>query len=93
MRRLVALAVVCSLLPRHVLASGDEPATALDHRVNTVGLDGIGLTLAQVYNEHRLLYAAVTTVAMAVFGVIIAFAVDAVLGRLGLRVSKAEHRE
>jgi ABC-type phosphate/phosphonate transport system permease subunit len=92
MRRLLALAVGLLLLPWPVLAS-EEPATALEHRVNTAGLSGIDLTLAHYYNERRLLYAVVTTVAMAVCGVVIAFVVDLVLGRLGLRVSKLDHRE
>jgi ABC-type phosphate/phosphonate transport system permease subunit len=81
------------LAPLSVLASGDEPATALQRHVDTSNLGGANLLLATLYNEHRVLYAVVTTMAMAVFGTAIAFALDAVMDRLGVRVSKVERRE
>lgn len=92
MRRIVASFVW--LAPWIALASGgEEPATALEHRVSTSNLSGSNLLLANLYNDNRLLYAALTTFAMALLGVIIAFGVDLLLGRLGLKVSKVEHRE
>ena len=93
MRRIVVSMAGLWLVPLCVLASGGEPATALDYHVNTAGLSGTNLILGNLYNDHRVLYAAVTTVAMASFGIAIAFVVDAVLGRLGLKVTKVEHRE
>jgi ABC-type phosphate/phosphonate transport system permease subunit len=93
MRRIVATVAALWLVPLAVLASGGEPATALEHHVETSALTGTNLLLANLYNDHRLLYALVTTVAMAFFGIAIAFVVDGLLGRLGLKVSKVEHRE
>jgi hypothetical protein len=94
MRRVVAFfAGLLWLVPMAAVASGGEPATALEHHVDTSTLTGSNLLLANLYNDHRVLYAAVTTVAMAFFGIAIAFAVDGLLGRLGLKVSKVEHRE
>ncbi len=94
MRRVVAfLAGVAWPVPIAALASGGEPATALEHHVDTSTLTGSNLLLANLYNDHRVAYAAVTTVAMAFFGIAIAFVVDGLLGKLGLKVSKVEHRE
>lgn len=94
MRRLVASLAGIWLIPLAALASGGgEPTTALEHHVETSTLTGSNLMLANLYNDHRVLYAAVTTAAMAFFGIAIAFVVDALLGRLGLKVSKVEHRE
>jgi ABC-type phosphate/phosphonate transport system permease subunit len=93
MRRLVASVAIFWLLPLLALASGDEPATAISERIDTSHLAGNNLQLVNLYNDHRVLYAAATTVAMALFGILIAFVVDAVLARLGLKVSKVEHRE
>ena len=94
MRRAVAfVGGLLWLVPMAVLASGDEPATALEYHVDTSALTGSNLMLANLYNDHRLLYAAATTLAMAFFGIAIAFVVDGLLGRLGLKVSKVEHKE
>jgi hypothetical protein len=93
MRRVVASVAGFWLIPLAVLASGGEPATALQYHVDTSNLTGSNLMLANLYNDHRVLYAAATTVGMAAFGIAIAFCVDGLLGRLGLKVSKAEHRE
>ena len=92
MRRLVAFVTALWLIPLSVLAS-DEPATALAYHVNTSNLTGSNLMLANLYNDHRVVYAAATTVGMALFGIAIAFVVDGLLARLGLKVSKVEHRE
>lgn len=94
MRRVVAFfAGLVWLLPMIALASGDEPVAALEYHVDTSALTGSNLLLANLYNDHRVVYAAVTTVGMAFFGIAIAFVVDGLLGRLGLKVSKVEHRE
>ncbi len=93
MRRFVASVAALWLLPSLAFASGGEPATALNQRVDPSHLTGNNLLIVNLYNDHRLLYAAATTVAMALFGILIAFVVDALLVRLGLKVSKVEHRE
>jgi len=94
MRRVVAFfAGLVWLVPMIAVASGGEPATALEHHVDTSALTGSNLILANLYNDHRVAYAAVTTVGMAFFGIAIAFCVDGLLGKLGLKASKVEHRE
>lgn len=94
MRRVVAFfAGLLWLVPMIAVASGGEPATALEHHVDTSTLTGSNLMLANLYNDHRVLYAAVTTAGMAFFGVAIAFCVDGLLSKLGLKASKVEHRE
>ena len=92
MPRPVALATLW-LLPMLARASGGEPATGLVHHVDTSRLSGLNLLLGQLYNDQRLLYAIVTTAAMAALGVCIAFFVDLLLGQLGFRVTRGEHRE
>lgn len=77
---------------RTALASGGEAATALEHRVDTTALTSGDLLLATLYNDHRLAYAVVTTVGMAVCGLAIALVMDVVLGQLGLRASRAAER-
>jgi hypothetical protein len=91
LRRWLVFAVV--LATSAVAHAAEEAGTALEHHVDTHELHGINLLLAELYNDHRLLYATVATVSMAVFGIVIAFAVDAILNRLGFRLSKMEHRE
>jgi hypothetical protein len=94
MRRVVAsVAGLLWLVPMAAAASGGEPATALEHHVDVSKLTGSNLLLANLYNDHRVLYAVVTTAAMAFFGIAIAFTVDGLLSRLGLKASKVEHRE
>ncbi len=93
MRRLVASVVGLWLLPWYALASGGEPATALEHRAATSGLSGTNLFLVNLYNDRRLLFALMVTVMMAVCGMAIAFTVDTLLSSLGLKVTKQGHRE
>lgn len=93
MRRAVAWAVGAWLILYSAVASGDSAAESLRHRVDTSGLSGSDLLLATLYNDHRLAYAAVCTLAMAAFGLGIALAMDAVLGRIGLRAGRSERCE
>jgi len=73
--------------------AGGEAATALRHRVDTSHLSSTDLLLATLYNDHRLLYAVLTTVSMAVLGLAVGYTVEVVLGQLGLRASRAARRE
>ena len=93
MRRVAAAGAAFWFASLFALASGGEPATTLQHHVDTSSLTSSDLLLATLYNEHRILYAAFTTASMAVLGLAIGFVLDAVLEHLGFRVSKAEHRE
>lgn len=92
MRRWAAGALGCGL-PFLSAASEGGPATALPQRLDTSTLTNTDLFLATLYNEHRVLYAALTTLAMAVFGLVIAFAMDSLLGQIGFRASRIERRE
>jgi hypothetical protein len=73
--------------------AGEEPAAELQHHASTAGLDGVQLLVATLYNDHRVLYAVATTLTMAAVATAIAFAIDAVLERLGVGLSRGEHRE
>lgn len=92
MRRWAAFALGCGL-PFLSAASEGAPATALSQRLDTSTLTNSDLLLATLYNEHRVLYAVLATLAMGVFGLVIAFAMDSLLGQLGFRASKLERRE
>jgi len=92
MRRWAACALGCGLPLLSAAATG-TPATALPQHVDTSNLTNSDLLLATLYNEHRVLYAVLTTLAMAVFGLVIAIAMDSLLGQLGFRASKFERRE
>jgi hypothetical protein len=61
--------------------------------VDTSSLTGVNLLLATLYNDHRVLYALVTTLTMAAIATVIAFVLDALLERLGVGASRAERRE
>jgi predicted permease len=94
MRRLVAFVVWLSLLVWSAPTYASEgPTTALEHRVNTGGLGGADLFLANLYNDRRVMYAVVCTAMMGLCGMAIGFVVDALLAGLGLKVTKQGHRE
>ena len=71
----------------------EEESGEFEHKVSTEGLSGINLLLVNLYNDQRLIYAILTTISMAIFGGFIALTVDFILARVGLTVSKMEHRE
>jgi hypothetical protein len=85
---MTCLPVLAIVFDQHEEESGE-----FEHRVSTEGLSGISLILVNLYNDHRLIYAIVTTISMAIFGGLIALSVDFILARFGLTVSKMEHRE
>ncbi len=94
MRRLGAFVAWLSLLVCSLPVFASEgPATALEHRADTRGLGGADLFLASLYNDRRVMYAVVCTAMMALCGMAIGFAVDALLAGLGLKVTKQGHRE
>ena len=87
------LSMICLPVFAMVLDQHEEESGEFEHRVSTEGLSGISLFIVDLYNDQRLIYAILTTVAMALFGGLIALSVDFILARLGLTVSKMEHRE
>jgi hypothetical protein len=90
----VLLAMLMMLiLPVLLAGSQHEESGEFEHRVSTEGLSGLSLFLVNLYNDQRMVYALVTTAAMALFGGLIALTVDFFLIRLGLTVSKMEHKE
>ena len=90
---ILILFMVCLPVFAMVLDQHEEESGEFEHRVSTEGLSGLKLFLVNLYNDQRLVYAILTTVAMALFGGLIALSVDFILARLGLTVSKMEHRE
>ena len=85
------LFLIC--LPVIALDNNQEETDEFEHRVSTEGKSGLSLWLINLYNDHRMVYAIVTTVAMAGFGGLIALIVDFILARFGMTVTKMEHRE
>ena len=92
----LVLLLMLMILVLPVLIAGsqhEEESGDFEHRINSEGLSGLSLFLVNLYNDHRMIYALVTTVAMASFGGLIALTVDFFLVRMGLTVSKMEHKE
>lgn len=83
--------VVTALVPLASWAGG--PEGELHYKASTDGVTGLNLVLVNMYNDQRLLYAVITTGAMAVMGIIIGVTVDFCLVRIGLGVTKVEHKE
>jgi ABC-type phosphate/phosphonate transport system permease subunit len=73
--------------------AGEKDETALTMKAKTEKLSGINLFIANLYNEDRVLYAALVTVVMAVLGTSLAFLTDLALKALGLEVARISHRE
>ncbi len=93
---LIILVMIFSFICLPVIAAGtdqEEESGEFTHRVSAEGKSGITLWIINLYNDHRLIYACVTTLSMAVFGGLIALIVDFFLVRIGLTVTKMEHRE
>jgi ABC-type phosphate/phosphonate transport system permease subunit len=94
---LLSVMLVCTIpvidqAARNAMASEKEE-TALSLKIDTKKLSGINLVIARMYNEDRVLYAAMVTIVMAVLGTVLAFLTDLVLKALGLEVSRISHRE
>ncbi len=94
---LLSIVLVCTIpvvdqAARTAIAS-EKQETALSMTIDTKKLSGINLVIARMYNEDRVLYAAMVTIVMAVLGTVLAFLTDLVLKALGLEVSRISHRE
>ena len=93
----LAIALVCGLLilwqgPANVYGF-EKQETSIIRKVDTSKLSGVNLLIARMYNEDRILYAAMVTLVMAVLGTSLAFLTDLVLKALGLEVTRISHRE
>ena len=94
---LLSVMLVCTFpvidqAARNAMANEKEETT-LSLKIDTKKLSGINLVIARMYNEDRVLYAAMVTIVMAVLGTVLAFLTDLVLKALGLEVSRISHRE
>jgi len=74
------LAVV---IPAAYAGGGHGEDVAISETVDTAGKSGVGLFLANLYNDQRLLYALLVTGTMAVLGMFVAQVADLVLRVLG----------
>lgn len=72
---------------------GVEKEGNLDLKVDVSHLSGISLWLVNIYNDDRVIFAIIVTLAMATIGMSIALITDMILKALGLEVSKIEHHE
>ncbi len=66
-------------------AGGHGDTGELEHKITTADKTGINLLLAQLYNDHRLVYSLVVTLTMAFLGIVVALATELLLKLLGAR--------
>jgi len=67
-------------------AEGDHgDSGSLEHKVPVDNKSGVNLWLAVLYNDHRFLFALVVTFSMAIMGIIVGYASNVVLKRIGLK--------
>jgi ABC-type phosphate/phosphonate transport system permease subunit len=74
--------------PRIAYADEHEAGGKLDHTISTADKSGLSLFLAELYNDHRLLYALVVTATMAFLGMVVALVTDFTLKLIGLRKAR-----
>lgn len=86
---IVLIAILIFFFPV-ILSAGDdhEEGGDLEYVVPTDSLSGISLFLANLYNEHRLLYALIVTGTMALLGILVALITDYLLRLIGFRKVK-----
>lgn len=87
---LLAVILASILIFPLILSAGDdhEEGGNLDYVVPTDSLSGLSLFLADLYNEHRLLYALIVTATMALLGILVALITDYLLRLIGFRKVK-----
>jgi len=74
-------------------AAGGPPATKLINVVDTRGQSGLGLSVAQIYNESFLQFGLLVVVVMVVQGMVLGFGMDKAMNLLGLDLGKLSHHE
>lgn len=77
---LLCLGTFCSVA---LAGGGHGEDAAISEIVDTQGKSGLSLFLANLYNDHRLMYALLVTATMAVLGMIVAQIADLVLRAVG----------
>ena len=99
-RKMIRCALRSSLLTLIICVMGISLAAAAEHetgelidRISTDTLTGLRLSLVNLYNDNRGLYAVVVTACMAFFGIIIGLVTEAFLRLCGLKTTKMEKRE
>lgn len=75
--------VIVACCPAVLAGGGHGENVAISETVDTAGKSGVGLFLANLYNDHRLLYALLVTGTMAVLGMIVAQVADLILRVIG----------
>jgi len=61
--------------------------------VDTRGQSGVGLSIAQIYNESFLQFGLLVVVVMVVQGMVLGFGMDKAMNLLGLDLGKLSHHE
>ena len=75
-------------------AAGGPPATKLVNVADTRGLEpGLGLWVAEIYNDGFLLFGGVVVLVMVGMGVVLVFGFDRAMSLLGLDLGKLHHDE
>jgi len=75
-------------------AAGGPPATQLVNVADTRTIPpGLGLWLAQIYNESFVLFGGLVVVIMVAMGLVLGFGFDRALQLLGLNLGKLDHHE
>jgi len=93
MARLFPVAVILfigamlAVLAFSSVSFADEHGDAgkLEHKVDLENQSGMNLIIAELYNDHRLLFALVATATMALVGIIIGHITGIILRLLGLK--------
>ena len=81
------------LIPHQVLASG-PPATMLVNVADTRAMEpGVGLLIANIYNEGYWLFGAMVVVVMVTEGLVLGLGMDRLIGLLGINLGKMDHHE
>jgi hypothetical protein len=80
------LFLLCSLItlcPTVSAGGGHGESAEISDTVDTTGKSGVSLFLADLYNDHRLLYALLVTATMAILGMIVAQVAEIILRAVG----------
>ena len=81
----VVLVISMAILIPTAAAVGHGDTGELEHKITTADKTGLNLLLAQLYNDHRLIYSLVVTLTMAFLGMVVALATELLLKLLGAR--------
>jgi len=88
---LFVILIVSMIVVSPVVAGGHGDTGELEHKITTSDKSGINLLLAQLYNDHRLIYSLVVTLTMAILGIVVAQVTELLLKLLGAKKLSGAH--